>query len=530
MMEVCGSVPPMEVDDVVKKELLLPSTLKAEKLLLGSVLREPLALLAARPLAPADFSNQAHALILTTLRQLEEDGLSIDLPTLTTRLERSGQLQRAGGAAYLAELVRAAPAGISVQRAAELARHIQAGRAAPMSADAGGEENTPAGSQRYKQRVSVGSTGILPALSDADTHAGMASSHVAPPSLAASSRAGTEADASDQARVRVSPAAPASPPTVQAPTIQRIDALLSQEFAPTRWIVPDLLPEGLTLLAAKPKLGKSRLALGLALAVAAGGTALGEIEVEPGAVLYLALEDSLKRLRERTQKLLGEQAAPPALEVATAWPRLDDGGLDQLERWLSEHPDARLIILDTLAKIRGTRSIGSYAGDYASLEGAQALAHQAGVGILVIHHTVKESRQDALDEVNATQGLAGVADNILVLRGPRGQAEAQLFGDGRELNKIERWLRSDPESGAWSLCDPPEAQAKTPERTDILRVLKASPEPMTPTQIGENLGKSTGAIRKLLMRMLRDGDVITPGWGKYRPVLDSGNDGNNGND
>lgn len=461
---------------MVKKDLLLPQTLKAEKLLLGSVLREPLALLAARSLAPTDFSNDAHALILSALRQLEEDGLPIDLPTLTTRLERSGQLQRAGGPAYLSELAKAAPVGASVQRAAELAQRIQAGRAA------------------------------LARAGDAD---GEAKGHVAPPSLAASARAGTEAGELG---------GPARTPVVQVPTIQRIDALLSQEFAPTLWIVPDLLPEGLTLLAAKPKLGKSRLALGLALAVAAGGAALGEIDVEPGAVLYLALEDSPKRLRERTQKLLGEQTAPPALEVATAWPRLDEGGLDQLERWLAEHPDARLIILDTLAKIRGTRSIGSYAGDYASLEGAQTLAHQAGVGILVIHHTVKESRQDALDEVNATQGLAGVADNILVLRGPRGQAEAQLFGDGRELNKVERWLRADPESGAWSLTEPPEEQAKTPERTDILRVLKASPEPMSASQVAEALGRPIRMISKLLWRMEQAGEVTRKSYGLYSPL------------
>jgi len=489
----------------MKNDPLSPPTIQMEKWLLGSILREPLTLLAARPLSPADFSEGAHALLLEVLRQMAEDGLPLDLPTLTTRLERSGQLQRAGGPAYLADLARSAPDTVSVHSAAELVERIQAGRAAP---------NVPAGSIPLAQMA--GSPGEVPprtAVVPTSTAGEPLGRHLREQSaVGPAASPGSRRDGGGTLGASSLLAVP------ERPAIQRIDALLSQSFAPTLWVVPDLLPEGLTLLAAKPKLGKSRLALGLALAVASGGAALGEIEVEPGTVLYLALEDSLKRLSERTQKLLGDEIAPPLLEVTTEWPRLDAGGLDQLEDWLANHPDARLVILDTLAKIRGARAGGSYAGDYSSLEGAQALAQRAGVAILVIHHTGKESRQDALDEVNATQGLAGVADNILVLRRQRGQAQAQLIGDGRELNGVDLWLRADPATGAWRLAEPPESQeAKTPERAEILRVLKASGEPLSAGQVAEALEKPIRMISQLLWKMERAGEVAKARYGCYTP-------------
>src|SRR5579859_3707309 len=558
-----------EVDDVVKDTPLFRQTLQAEKLLLGCILREPLALLAARPLPPGDLSSPAHALVLATLRQLEEDGLPIDLPTLTTRLERSGQLARVGGPAFLADLARSAPAQASMPQAAELTRRILAGRAARTEAGAVPESERARARQTppHPSRLEAGATGGRPLVAPsfqaaqplASTEAGATSSPpleaplpVAPPSLATHRRAiGPRRAESERARGRQTPPLPAgsrrykevpgAPPTLaassvagdvapdltpaqararleaQAPTLLPVEALLRQSLPPTLWIIPDLLPEGLTLLAAKPKLGKSWMALGLALAVAAGGTALGELAVEPGAVLYLALEDSPKRLRQRAQQLLRGAEAPTALEVATEWPRLDMGGLDLIELWLQTHPKARLVILDTLAKIRGAKSVGSYAEDYASLEAAQALAQRAGVGILVIHHTGKESRDDALDEVNATQGLNGVADNILVLRRPRGKLVASLIGDGRELNGLELALLFDPATGAWSITEPPEEEASTTERTEVLRILKASAEPMSAGQIAEAVGKTTSAVNRLLTRMAQAGEISRKGYGLYIP-------------
>lgn len=97
--------------------------------------------------------------------------------------------------------------------------------------------------------------------------------------------------------------------------------LMAEELPPVRWVVPGLLPEGVTLLAGKPKLGKSWLALGLGMAVASGGVALGTKQVECGDVLYLALEDNPRRLQGRLGKMLAGGEAPKGLYYATEWPR-----------------------------------------------------------------------------------------------------------------------------------------------------------------------------------------------------------------
>ena len=75
--------------------------------------------------------------------------------------------------------------------------------------------------------------------------------------------------------------------------------LLALTLPEPKWAVAGLLPAGFSVLAGKPKLGKSWLGLDIALAVALGGVALGSIHVSQGDVLYLALEDTTRRLQTR---------------------------------------------------------------------------------------------------------------------------------------------------------------------------------------------------------------------------------------
>jgi hypothetical protein len=110
-----------------------------------------------------------------------------------------------------------------------------------------------------------------------------------------------------------------------------LQELLARQLPPIRWAIPDILPEGLTLLAGKPKLGKSWLALSVALAVAAGGVALGTYPVKQGEVLYLALEDNERRLQSRAKQLLASMSSVPnSIAFELRWPRLDQGGLAYL--------------------------------------------------------------------------------------------------------------------------------------------------------------------------------------------------------
>jgi RecA-family ATPase len=223
----------------------------------------------------------------------------------------------------------------------------------------------------------------------------------------------------------------------KAPKPETVTAadLMAAELPPVRWGVRGVLPEGVTLLAGKPKLGKSWLALGLCAAVGAGGVALGTRQVEQGDVLYLALEDNRRRLQKRLGKML-RGPAPEGLEIAISWPKLDEGGVEALEAWLREHREARLVVVDTLAKIRPrTRGQNVYQEDYAALEELLPLAAEHEVAIVVVHHTRKMAAADPLDEISGSTGLTGGVDGVLVLKRDRGKADAVLHVDGRDIEE-----------------------------------------------------------------------------------------------
>jgi AAA domain len=132
----------------------------------------------------------------------------------------------------------------------------------------------------------------------------------------------------------------------------------------------------LTLLCGKPKLGKSWFLLSLLLAVSCGGVALGNVAVEQGEVLYISLEDNKKRLQKRANIVNQNRLVSKQFYYATEWPRLDEGGLDYLEEWIQEHPQCRLIGIDTWAKIkpRSRRSTSrQYEEDYEALTPLQEL-------------------------------------------------------------------------------------------------------------------------------------------------------------
>ncbi len=207
----------------------------------------------------------------------------------------------------------------------------------------------------------------------------------------------------DQAEPLSSPSSQSASILLQhgQPSIFSLPDLLSWELPPVRWIIPELLPEGLTLLAGKPKLGKSWLALSVALSIAAGSVALGAQPVAKGDVLYLALEDNTRRLQSRARRLLASMTGTPSnLEFALDWPRLGEGGLAYLEAYLKAHPNLRLVVIDTWARVTppsGGRRCSQYEGDYESLTPLKRLADTYHVSILAVHHLRKTGSSDVLE-------------------------------------------------------------------------------------------------------------------------------------
>jgi hypothetical protein len=299
----------------------------------------------------------------------------------------------------------------------------------------------------------------------------------------------------------------------QTPTIFSLQDLLSWELPPVRWAIPDILPEGLTLLAGKPKLGKSWLALSTALAIAAGGVALGTQPVTRGEVLYLALEDNARRLQARSKQLLTSMTGvPEGIDFALAWPRLNEGGVDCLEVYLQAHPDVRLVVIDTWAKIApraNNRSCSQYAGDYEALTPLKALADTYHVSILAVHHLRKMGSSDVLDEITGSIGITGAVDGTLILKRERGRQEATLFVTGRDVEQEQHLALSfDATTALWTLMGNAEEVGRTKERQEILDLLTEQlPDGMCPREIAEALDKNYHTTRSLLRKLEGTGDI-----------------------
>lgn len=230
------------------------------------------------------------------------------------------------------------------------------------------------------------------------------------------------------------------------------DELLDTDFPEPRWAVHGLIPEGLSLLAGAPKLGKSWLALGLGIAVASGAQALGQIDTTAGDVLYAALEDTPRRLKRRLNMMLGQGSAPSKLTLVTMLPEMPRA-IELLAEWLDAHPDARLVVIDVLGKIRPPSGSSSdkYENDYKVIGALKRLADDHQIAIVAVTHTRKMADEDVFATVAGSTGLTGAADTTIVLRRPRGEAGALLNITGRDVEESEYALTFDPQAGTWTL-------------------------------------------------------------------------------
>ena len=294
-------------------------------------------------------------------------------------------------------------------------------------------------------------------------------------------------------------------------------ALMKLELPEPPAVVPGFLFVGLIVLASRPKLGKSWLMLAIALAIALGGRAFGKIQVEQGEALYLGLEDNLRRLQSRLEVIA--DAVPEGLHLATsgAMSLLYDGGLEQLDTWLTAHPACRLVVIDTLARVRPPTKPGAdlYSQDAVLGAQLQELAVKHSVALVLVHHVRKALAEDFLDTVSGSTGLTGVADAVLVLTRQRGEADAVLHVTGRDIEENSHALQFDPQRGLWSLLGNADVYALTKERQTILAYLVQHSVPASPKEVSEGTGLPRGSTRNLLAKLRDEGLVRCPERGLY---------------
>jgi hypothetical protein len=300
-------------------------------------------------------------------------------------------------------------------------------------------------------------------------------------------------------------------------------------FSQIKFLVPGLIPsEGITLICAKPKVGKSWLLLDLAIAATMDRFTLGELKPTQGDVLYLALEDSFRRIQSRMTKLLptftGEW--PEHLTFATEWRRVDQGGLDDIRDWANEVKAAgrniSFIAVDVLKMLRPTAKKGqaAYDADYEAITGLHNIAIELAVPIIVVHHTRKAEAEDLIDKVSGTAGLTGAVDTIIVIER---QSQGTVFDvRGRDVEADTLAVEFNKDTCRWTILGSADTVHRSNERARILGIFQDATEPLAPKAVTElvncdTLGKpmSHDAVRQMLVRMAKNGDLVRLEAGKY---------------
>ena len=217
------------------------------------------------------------------------------------------------------------------------------------------------------------------------------------------------------------------------------DTLLYEPLEKPSFVVEGLIPTGLTLFCGSQKIGKSWLMLKLCLCVSQG-IPLWDMPTREGDVLYLCLEDTFCRIQDRLFRLTDE--ASGRLHFAVASCKLSDGLIVQLEDYLKDYPDSRLIVIDTLQKVRTASKDNAYASDYGDISLIKDFADRHSLAVIVVHHIRKQNDSDVFNKVSGTTGLTGSADATFVLeQESRVSNAAKLYVTGRDTPYQEFKLR-----------------------------------------------------------------------------------------
>lgn len=216
-------------------------------------------------------------------------------------------------------------------------------------------------------------------------------------------------------------------------------------------IIEGLLYSGTYIFAGAPKVGKSFLMAQLAYHISTGQR-LWEYEVHQGDVLYLALEDDYQRLQSRLFRMFGVEGTDH-LHLTVQSKLISEGLEVQLEDFLKTHPETRVVIIDTLQKVREfSGDTYSYTSDYEVIGKLKEFADQKGICILIVHHTRKTPEGDQFEMISGTTGILGCADGAFLMRKEkRTDNSATLDIVGRDQSDQTLFLTKDPDRLLWML-------------------------------------------------------------------------------
>lgn len=233
--------------------------------------------------------------------------------------------------------------------------------------------------------------------------------------------------------------------------------LADMDLPPIKYAIKDLLPQGLAMLSGSMKIGKSWMTLDWCVRIAKGEK-IWNFPTTKGTTLYLSLEDSNTRLQDRLLSVTDD--VPPNIHFAISCKTIGNGLEEQIRSFVGEHPDTVLVAIDIFQKIRTTTEI-NYGGDYFETEILRMLANELGITILLVHHVRKKEDEDPFNMMSGSNGLAGCADTIFVLKkSKRCSSDATLFCTGRDTEYREIDVHFVKETCTWDFVSD---SAETPE-------------------------------------------------------------------
>ncbi len=285
--------------------------------------------------------------------------------------------------------------------------------------------------------------------------------------------------------------------------------LMQTDFPEPIWAIPGVIPAGFSILAGRPKLGKSWLALQIAHSMATGGKTFG-VNVTAARVLFYALEDSERRIKERLKK----QGVPETdkLQFQFEIPQFQNGGMAELTHEIKTGGYG-LIVIDTLSRAMGNIDNTDLAANTEYLGKIQSAALSCNVAVLAVDHHRKTSAEysDPVDDIMGTTGKSAVADALLGLYRKRGKIGASLKVTGREIEEKELALEWDGALWCWQYVGLADEVRETELQAEIMKAIQEIEtlgDLPTISRISSHIDKLPPSISRALANMVNNGKVI----------------------
>jgi hypothetical protein len=298
------------------------------------------------------------------------------------------------------------------------------------------------------------------------------------------------------------------------------EEVLNMDFPEPKWVIRDIIPEGVLIFAGKPKAGKSVMATNICVAVAIGGKYLDR-DVEQGPVLYLHLEDNQRRLKTRIEAMVPiddytgrRPSGLEHLDLYYQWPRMGEGGLRALDAYFRDHKP-RLVVIDTFKAfqpklIKSDNKKTQYDLDYDWIIALRPLAERHNTTIMIIVHARKQSSDDPIDLISGTLGRAGAVDNCLILTEREGN-RAKIYTVGRDVDNEMYIIEYIKSAWMWIMLGNPEHVMATDSQQEVLSFLlqnSSEEEPVTLTEIRTNTKvKPSNLQNRILPKLVKKGLV-----------------------